>query len=154
MIELEEERKTQLEEVFAKYGISSLDEAKEICNSKNIDVDSLINSVNEGASDVARVAFILGTAIAIKKDTKLASYVAYDIGEGIQTMCMPDTPAFENDAGNGIGNQAALKIKEATDEEALMVNYGEMLGFMGLSGEEIVSIIEKISALVEEAMKD
>lgn len=154
MIELEDERKSQLEEVFAKYAISSLDDAKEICKSKNIDVEAVVNEVSEKASEVAKVAFIVGTAIAIKKDTKLASYVAYDLGEGIQTMCMPETAAFENDAGNGIGNQASLKIKETSDDEDLMINYAEMLDFMGLNKDEMISIIEKLSSLVEEAMKD
>ena len=71
-------------DIMAKYGIHSLSNAKSICDEKGIDVASIVKDVKEDASEDCIMAFTLGAAIAIKKDTKLASYVAIDIGEGIR----------------------------------------------------------------------
>ncbi len=153
MFELDEEKTERLKEIFAKYAISSLENVKEICAEKNIDVEKVVTEVKADAPEVAKLAFSLGTAIAIKKDTKLASYVAYDIGEAIQLFCSTTSEAQDREAGFGIGNQAALRIKEETSEDE-MVDYASMLDFMGMSGDEMIEIIKKLSALVEAAMKD
>ena len=82
---LDKETKVFQKDIMAKYGIHSLKEAKEICDKQGLDVAKIVKSVKKGASKDCINAFTLGAAIAIKKDTKLASYVAIDIGVGIQT---------------------------------------------------------------------
>jgi hypothetical protein len=59
-----------------KYGIASLEEAKNICMSKNIDVNQIIKAVQPIAFENASWAYILGSAIAIKKQVKTASEAA------------------------------------------------------------------------------
>ena len=86
MDELQNERDEQLKGVFARYAIKSIEDCKTICSEKKLDVDSVVLSIKPDINEIARLAFIVGSAIAIKKDTKLASYVAYDIGEAIQTL--------------------------------------------------------------------
>ena len=152
MMELDEEKTERLKEIFAKYAIGSLENVKEICDEKNIDVEKVVTEVKPDAPEVAKLAFALGTAIAIKKDTKLASYVAYDIGEAIQLFCSTTSEAQDREAGFGIGNQAALSIKEETSEDE-MVDYAGMLDFMGMTGDEMIAVIKKLAALVEEEMK-
>ena len=68
-------------------------------------------------------------------------------------FCSTTSEAQDREAGFGIGNQAALRIKEETSEDE-MVDYASMLDFMGMSGDEMIEIIKKLSALVEAAMKD
>ncbi len=155
MINLDDARQEQLDEVCAKYAITSLENAKEICDGKQIDINKIVkDELGKDVNDEATEAFILGTAIAIKKDTKLASYVALDIGEGIQTLCEPESAAGQNHAGVGIGNQASLAIRDEKDQEDVLVNYAYMLEHLNMSKEELIKVISKISAEVEEAMKE
>jgi len=152
MIDLVDERKERVEELFSKYALGSIENCEAICKEKNIDVDAIVTGVKPDACDLAKLAFLLGVASAIKKDTKLASYVAYDIGEGIQTLCLPDTEAEVSNAGDGIGIRASNTIKNVTDESDI-IDYANLLDFMEMSNEELVEIVCKLSNAVEEVMK-
>ena len=68
-MELENERKEQVQEVLAKYAISSLEETNTLCLEKNIDVKSIICSVKGDANEYAISAYTLGVAIALKKES-------------------------------------------------------------------------------------
>ena len=146
-----DEIRGQLDDVFAKYAIASIDDTKKICEEKNINVAEIVSSIKSDPNEVALSAFTVGTAIAIKKDTKLASYVAIDIGEGIQTFCTPGTEAAENMAGMGFGLQVANKIKKIEQVES-MIDYSSMLDFMGMNNEELTKVTMEISKKVEEVM--
>ena len=152
MDELQNERDEQLKGVFARYAIKSIDDCKAICSEKKLDVDSVILAIKPDINETARLAFIVGSAIAIKRDTKLASYVAYDFGEAIQTLCEPGSEAQVRKAGEGIGMQASNKIKGITDQIDL-VEYSSMLDFMGMTKDELLNIIIRLSKIIEELMK-
>ncbi len=145
--------RTQLDDVFSKYAIASIDDTKRICDEKNIDVIKVISEFKNEPSEIAVSALTLGVAIAIKKDTKLASYVAVDIGEGLQTFCSPGTEAATNMAGVGFGLQVSNKIKKVEDV-ASMIDYAAMLDFMEMTNDELTNITLKLSNMVEEIMKD
>ena len=145
--------RTQLDDVFSKYAIASIDDTKRICDEKNIDVIKVISEFKNEPSEIAVSALTLGVAIAIKKDTKLASYVAVDIGEGLQTFCSPGSEAATNMAGVGFGLQVSNKIKKVEDV-ASMIDYAAMLDFMEMTNDELTNITLKLSNMVEEIMKD
>ncbi len=151
-MELENERLEQINEELAKYAISSMDEAKALCDEKGVNVESIIKAINENVSELVIMAYYLGVAIAIKKDTKLASYVAMDIGEGLQAFCMPGSEAYDNRAGLGHGYQASMYIKNNNDKNEQDTDYGSILSFLGLSNDELVKITTLLSNRVEEVM--
>ena len=151
-MELENERLEQINNELAKYAISSMDEAITLCNEKGVNVETIIKAINENASELAIMAYYLGVAIAIKKDTKLASYVAMDIGEGLQAFCMPGSDAFDNRAGLGHGYQASMYIKNNNEKNEQDTDYGSILSFLGLSNDELVKITTLLSNRVEEVM--
>ena len=149
---LDKETKEFQKDIMAKYGIHSLKEANEICDAKGIDVAKIVKGVKKGASKDCINAFTLGVAIAIKKDTKLASYVAIDIGEGIQTYLgnAIGQPKEGIDLGFEICNH--LKDKE-NDDSTLIKDYKKCIPFLELTNEEIYNITSEICIQVEALMK-
>ncbi len=153
-MELENERLEQINEELSKYAISTMDEAKAICEEKGVNVESIIKAIREDAGELVILAYYLGSAIAIKKDTKLASYVAMDIGEGLQAFCIPGSEAFENRAGLGHGYQASMYIKNNDERNEQDTDYGAILSFFGLSNDDLIKITTFLSNRIEEVMKE
>ena len=155
MMDLEEVVKNQINELFSKYGISSIEKAKEICDEKKIDVEGIVKK-NENIPDNAVWAFILGTAIAIKKQTKLASYVALDIGESIQAFCNPNVGGFLQNAGNAFADMVSSSIREKTDKTQgeTSDDYVKALDFLGMTKDELARTITTLSEEVEKVMSE
>lgn len=84
-----ERRIKQIEACLNEYGISSLDDCKALCESKDIDVDAIVKGVQPIAFDNATWAYTLGVAIALKKGVTNAAEAAETIGIGLQAFCIP-----------------------------------------------------------------
>jgi len=97
-----------------KYGFSSLEECKELCDSKGIDVNAIVKGVQPIAFDNASWAYTMGCAIAIKKGCKTAADAAEAIGLGLQAFCVPGSVAENRNVGVGHGNLAAMLLREET----------------------------------------
>ena len=110
----QDRRQAKLDKVMAEYGIKSLEEAREICLSKGIDVDSIVKGVQPIAFENASWAYTLGAAITIKKGTTNAADMASDIGLGLQAFCIPGSVGDQRAVGIGHGNLAAMLLKEET----------------------------------------
>ena len=104
----------QIEACLAEYGFSSLDECRDLCASKGIDVDAIVKGVQPIAFDNATWAYTLGTAIALKKGVKNAADAAETIGIGLQAFCIPGSVAESRKVGLGHDNLAAMLLREAT----------------------------------------
>ena len=109
-----ERRIAQIEKVLAEYGMSSLDEAKEICTAKGIDVEKIVKGIQPIAFEDAVWAYTLGCAIALKTGAKNASEAAEKLGIGLQAFCIPGSVADQRQVGLGHGNLAAMLLKEET----------------------------------------
>ena len=79
--------------VLNKYEISSLEEAREICSARGIDVYNIVKEIQPICFENVCWAYILGAAIAIKKNTSKAADCAEAIGEGLQAFCIPGSVA-------------------------------------------------------------
>ena len=109
-----ERRQSKIEEALKKYNIKNLEEAKEICLSKNIDVNKIVKGVQPIAFENAVWAYILGCAIAIKQNCKNAAEAAELIGEGLQAFCVPGSVAEQRKVGIGHGNLGAMLLRDET----------------------------------------
>ena len=69
----QERRMPKISACLAEYGMSSLEDAKEICLAKGIDVEKIVKGVQPIAFENAVWAYTLGTAVAIKKNCKKAA---------------------------------------------------------------------------------
>ena len=109
-----ERRIDKINETLKKYGISSIEEAKEICDKAGVDVYSIVKGVQPICFENACWAYITGAAIAIKKGDKTAYEVAKDLGEGLQSFCIPGSVADDRKVGLGHGNLAAMLLSDET----------------------------------------
>jgi hypothetical protein len=108
-------RITQITAFLAKSGISSLEEAQDICTKKGIDVLKIVKTVQPIAFENAGWAYLVGAAVAIKKNQKQAAEVAITIGEGLQAFCIPGSVAADRKVGLGHGNLASMLLREETN---------------------------------------
>ena len=109
-----ERRIEKINATLKEYGIASLEEAKQICFDKGIDVEAIVKGVQPIAFENAVWAYTVGCAIAIKKNTVNAADAAEAIGLGLQSFCIPGSVADSRDVGVGHGNLAAMLLREET----------------------------------------
>lgn len=112
LFESYERRIDKINKVLNGYGISSIEEAKKICDDKGIDVAKIVRSIQPICFDNACWAYTVGAAIAIKKGCKKAADAAKAIGEGLQSFCIPGSVADHRKVGLGHGNLASMLLSE------------------------------------------
>ncbi len=110
-----ERREAKILETLKKYGISSIDECKEITDAKGIDVDQIVRSTQPICFENAIWAYTVGCAIAIKKGCVKAADAAAAIGEGLQSFCIPGSVAENRKVGLGHGNLGKMLLSEETE---------------------------------------
>ena len=110
-----ERREAKILAVLKKYGISSIDECKEICDAKGIDPYKIVEETQPIAFENAKWAYTVGAAIAIKKGCTKASDAAAAIGIGLQAFCIPGSVAENRKVGLGHGNLGAMLLSEETE---------------------------------------
>ena len=104
-----ERRMPKIGKCLAEYGIASLEEARELCNSKGFDAYDIVKGVQPIAFENAGWAYTLGCAVAIKKGVKTAAEAAECIGIGLEAFCIPGSVAEQRNVGRGHGNLGAMK---------------------------------------------
>ena len=104
----------QITPVLNRYDMQTLEEARELCLAKGVDVAAIVRGVQPICFDNACWAYTLGAAIAIKKGEKKAAAIAASLGEGLQAFCIPGSVADDRKVGLGHGNLAAMLLREET----------------------------------------
>ena len=110
----QDRREATLKKVLPEYGFKSLEEARDLCVSKGIDVDAIVKGIQPIAFDNAVWAYTLGCAIALKKEVKSAAEAAEAIGLGLQAFAIPGSVGDRRQVGIGHGNLAAMLLREET----------------------------------------
>ena len=114
LFESYDRRIDQITPVLAKYGMKSLEEAKEVCDAYGVDVAAIVRKIQPICFENACWAYTLGAAIAIKKGEKRAVDIAATLGEGLQAFCIPGSVADHRQVGIGHGNLASMLLREET----------------------------------------
>ncbi len=109
-----ERRIAGIEACMKEYGIASLEEARDICLAKGINVEDIVKGVQPIAFDNAVWAYTLGCAVALKKGITNAADAAEAIGIGLQAFCIPGSVAANRKVGLGHGNLGAMLLREET----------------------------------------
>ena len=110
-----ERRVDKINEALKEYGISSIEECKEITLAKGIDCDQIVRSTQPICFENAVWAYTVGAAIAIKKGCTKAADAAAAIGIGLQSFCIPGSVAENRKVGLGHGNLGKMLLSEETD---------------------------------------
>ncbi len=129
-----ERRIDKINAELKNYGIKSLEEAREICAAKNINVDEIVKGIQPIAFENAVWAYTLGCAVAVKKGAANAAEAAEYIGMGLQAFCIPGSVADQRKVGLGHGNLAAKLLREETECFAFLAGHESFAAAEGAIG--------------------
>ena len=132
--ENQERRMAGINECLAKYGLDSLEAARDLCLSKGVDCDKIVRGVQPICFENAVWAYTLGCAIAIKEGAKNAAEAARYIGVGIQAFCIPGSVAETRKVGLGHGNLGAMLLEESTKCFAFLAGHESFAAAEGAIG--------------------
>ena len=110
-----ERREAKILGVLNQYGISSIDECKEICDAKGINPYKIVEETQPIAFENAKWAYTVGAAIAIKMGCTKAADAAAAVGIGLQSFCIPGSVAENRKVGLGHGNLGKMLLSEETE---------------------------------------
>ena len=141
LFETYERRIDKINQVLNSYGIASIEEAEKITKDAGLNVYDMVKGIQQICFENACWAYIVGAAIAIKKDCKRAADAAAAIGEGLQAFCIPGSVADQRKVGLGHGNLGKMLLEEDTD------------CFCFLAGHESFAAAEGAIGIAEKANK-
>lgn len=134
LFESYERRIDKINKALDKYGISSLEEAKKICDDKGIDVAGIVKGIQPICFENACWAYTVGAAMAIKSGTTKAVDAAKVIGEGLQSFCIPGSVAENRKVGLGHGNLASMLLSEEASCFAFLAGHESFAAAEGAIG--------------------
>lgn len=129
-----ERRIEKINKVLKQYDIKDLDEAKKICDEKNLNVAEIVRGIQPICFENACWAYTLGAAIAIKKNCTVAADAAKAIGEGLQAFCVPGSVADHRKVGLGHGNLGAMLLGEESKCFAFLAGHESFAAAEGAIG--------------------
>ncbi|MBR5610889.1 MAG: GGGtGRT protein [Bacteroidales bacterium] len=112
--ESQDRRIKQILAALNEVGIKSIEEANEICEAHGVDPYKTCEETQPICFENAKWAYVVGAAIAIKKNCTNAADAAEAIGLGLQAFCIPGSVADDRKVGLGHGNLAARLLREET----------------------------------------
>ena len=134
LFESYERREPQILAVLKEYGISSIEESKEITEAAGLDVYHLIEGIQPICFENAKWAYTVGAAIAIKKNCRRAADAAAAIGIGLQAFCIPGSVADRRKVGLGHGNLGKMLLEEDTECFAFLAGHESFAAAEGAIG--------------------
>ena len=134
LFESYERRIDKINGVLNEYGISSVEEAKEICDKAGVNPYDIVKSIQPIAFENAGWAYVVGSAIAIKKGVKTAAEAAETIGIGLQSFCIPGSVADDRKVGLGHGNLGAMLLRDETKCFAFLAGHESFAAAEGAIG--------------------
>ena len=129
-----ERRLAKIEKFLAENGLGSMEECRELCLSKGIDVDAIVKGVQPIAFENAVWAYTLGVALALKRGITNAAEASAVIGEGLQAFCVPGSVAEQRQVGLGHGNLGKMLLSEDTACFAFLAGHESFAAAEGAIG--------------------
>ncbi len=123
-----------IEKFMADNGLGSLEECRELCLSKGVDVESIVKGVQPIAFENAVWAYTMGVALALKRGVADAAEAAAVIGEGLQAFCVPGSVADQRKVGLGHGNLGKMLLSEETACFAFLAGHESFAAAEGAIG--------------------
>ena len=124
----------QINKILKEYSISSLEDAKKLCQDHGLDITQIVTDIQPICFDNACWAYIVGAALAIKKKQTKAADIAETLGLGLQAFCIPGSVADDRKVGIGHGNLAAMLLREETSCFAFIAGHESFAAAEGAIG--------------------
>ena len=134
LFESYERRIDKINGVLAQYGISSVEECREICNAKGFDPYEIVKGIQPICFENACWAYTVGAAIAIKSGVKTAAEAAKMIGIGLQSFCIDGSVAEDRKVGLGHGNLGAMLLSDESKCFAFLAGHESFAAAEGAIG--------------------
>ena len=134
LFESYERRIDKINGVLAQYGISSVEECREICKAKGFDPYEIVKGIQPICFENACWAYTVGAAIALKKGVKTAAEAAETIGIGLQAFCIDGSVAEDRKVGLGHGNLGAMLLRDETKCFAFLAGHESFAAAEGAIG--------------------
>jgi len=134
LFESYERRIDKVNGVLKAYDISSVEEAKAICDKAGVNPYDIVKSIQPIAFENAGWAYVVGSAIAIKKGVQTAAEAAETIGIGLQSFCIPGSVAEDRKVGLGHGNLGAMLLRDETKCFAFLAGHESFAAAEGAIG--------------------
>ena len=129
-----ERRIDKINGVLAQYGISSVEECRELCQSKGFDPYEIVNGIQPICFENACWAYTVGAAIALKAGVKSAAEAAKMIGVGLQSFCIDGSVAEDRKVGLGHGNLGAMLLSDESKCFAFLAGHESFAAAEGAIG--------------------
>ena len=129
-----ERRIDKINGVLAQYGISSVEECRELCQSKGFDPYEIVKGIQPICFENACWAYTVGAAIALKAGVKSAAEAAKMIGVGLQSFCIDGSIAEDRKVGLGHGNLGAMLLSDESKCFAFLAGHESFAAAEGAIG--------------------
>ncbi len=134
LFESYERRIEKINGVLAQYGIKSVEECREICQAKGFDPYEIVKGIQPICFENACWAYVVGAAIALKKNVATAAEAATAIGEGLQAFCIDGSVADDRKVGIGHGNLGAMLLSDESKCFAFLAGHESFAAAEGAIG--------------------
>ncbi len=134
LFESYERRIDKINGVLAQYGIKSVEECREICQAKGFDPYEIVKGIQPICFENACWAYVVGAAIALKKNVQTAAEAAKAIGEGLQAFCIDGSVADDRKVGLGHGNLGAMLLSDESKCFAFLAGHESFAAAEGAIG--------------------
>ena len=134
LFESYERRIDKINGVLAQYGISSVEECREICKAKGFDPYEIVKGIQPICFENACWAYTVGAAIALKSGVTSAAEASKKIGEGLQAFCIDGSVADDRKVGLGHGNLGAMLLSEESKCFAFLAGHESFAAAEGAIG--------------------
>ena len=134
LFESYERRIDKINGVLAQYGLSSVEECRELCQAKGFDPYEIVKGIQPICFENACWAYTVGAAIALKAGVKNAAEAAKMIGVGLQAFCIDGSVADDRKVGLGHGNLGAMLLSEESKCFAFLAGHESFAAAEGAIG--------------------
>ena len=134
LFESYERRIDKINSVLSQYGIKSVEECREICKAAGFDPYEIVKGIQPICFENACWAYVVGAAIAIKKNVGTAAEAAKAIGEGLQAFCIDGSVADDRKVGLGHGNLGAMLLSDESKCFAFLAGHESFAAAEGAIG--------------------
>lgn len=109
-----ERRWAGISKALTEHGFIDLAQAEELLLKRGVDARAIVRSIQPICFENACWAYVLGGAIAVRRNASTAADIAEAIGTGLQAFCVPGSVSDHRQIGLGHGNVAARLLREET----------------------------------------
>ena len=134
LFESYERRIDKISGVLAQYGIKDVEECRRICQDKGFDPYEIVKGIQPICFENACWAYVVGAAIALKKNVQTAAEAAKAIGEGLQAFCIDGSVADDRKVGLGHGNLGAMLLSDESKCFAFLAGHESFAAAEGAIG--------------------